>query len=130
MNNSFTAHTNKINSPVCLENYSKLFKFFDNRVKVILYCRRHGTSNIYNRLKDLPFVIVDIIKNNLPRREVGDRQVNKNYKYLHLESELEYGLLSVVFKYINNPERIILRKRPKKLNKRRRRAWKRKTDRG
>ena len=51
-------------------------------------------------------------------------QIVGKYKGLHLESELEYRLLSVVFKYINNPEQIIIQKRPKKPNKRQRRARK------
>ena len=115
INNSITAHANNNNCPISLEKLLQIIKSIDNRIKAIIYCQRHGTSNIYNRLKDLPVVIVDIIKDILPRRKVRERQIVEKYKSLHLEPKLEYSLLSVVFKFINNPERIILQKRPKNL---------------
>ena len=120
INNSLTSHASNNNCPISLENLLQIIKSYDNRIKAIIYCQRHCTSNIYNRLKDLRFVIVDIIKDILLRRKTKVRQIVGKYKALHFVLELEYRLLSVVFKYINNPERIILQERPKKPNERRR----------
>ena len=58
---------------------------------------------------------MDIIKDILPRKKVRDRQIVENYISLRLEPELEDRLISVVIKYVNNPDEIILQKRSKKL---------------
>ena len=58
---------------------------------------------------------VDINKDILPRRKTGDWQIVGKNKALYLEPELEYRLLSVVFKYINSRERIILQKNQRNL---------------
>ena len=75
---SLIAHANNNKCPISLEKILQIIKSYDNRVRAIIYCHWHGTSNVYNRVKDLPFVIVDINNDILPRRKARDKQIVKN----------------------------------------------------
>lgn len=125
LNNSISKHVSS--NYTCLSNAQLLSTLndFSSKVKALVYCRRDGTPDIYSSLKG-KFLTLNVVKDIISKRKAKDKSLLKNYRSLHQKHELELKTLSIILHYSDNLNRILSKSQPKRLNKRRRRALRKK----
>ena len=121
VNNSLCEHTSNNNNPLTPQQLIKVLVGYSSRIKAVVYCKRRGLPDIFFSLKET-VLNVHFLKYLISKRKAPDRKLLKPYSSLHQLHELELKSLTLVFKYSENFDSLIRKKRPKTLKKRRRRA--------
>ena len=121
VNNSLSEHPSNSNNPLTPQQFINVLVGYGSRIKAVVYCKRQGVPDIFSSLKKT-LLTVHILKDLISKRKARDRKLLKQYSSLHQLHELELKSLTLVFKYSANFYFLIQKSRPKKLNKRRRRA--------
>ena len=121
VNNSLSEHRSNGNNPLTAQQLQNVLTTFRDRIKAVVYCKRQGVPDIFENLKNTVFT-VHILKDLISKRKARDRKLLKQYSLLHQLHELELKSLTLILKYSGKLPALVRKSRPKKLNKRRRRA--------
>ena len=70
-----------------------------NNLFAIVYCQRTGTENIFDELRTLDTIVIDVTKHLISKSESLDENITGLYRELHQSSDLELRSLSVVLHY-------------------------------
>ena len=74
INNSITSHRSNNNEPCGIGELTEILKKHEHSFSAILYCRRIGTENIFDELRRLGILIIDV-----KRRFLSERKQKKMY---------------------------------------------------
>ena len=121
LNNSLSKHSSNRNRPLSCPELLKVLSYYQKRLRDVVYCRRKGVPDIFRTLKSTVFslnVLIDFIS----KRKARNVTLQREYSSLHQRPDLELKSLFLVLRYSENLSVLAERSRPKKLNKRRRRA--------
>ena len=123
INNSITDF--KKIKPLTTQQLLDTLRSFNN-LFAIVYCQRTGAENIFDELRTLDTIVIDVTKHLISKSESLDENITGLYRELHQSSDIELRSLSVVLHYYPNLHAILKTRSTKsKPSKNRRRAKKR-----
>ena len=98
INNSISAHRSNNNQPCTTSQLIEILSRWQARIKAIVYCQRSGTVNIRKKLFGTGIVIIDAKTKLISHRKQKDAFILSELKRIHPKVDLEYKLLSTVWR--------------------------------
>ena len=127
INNSITSHRSNNNEPCGIGELTEILKKHEHRFSAILYCRRMGTENIFDELRSLGILIVDVKRRFLSKRKQKKMYFKTELLKLHPSPAIEARFIRQILKHDVNIYILVLQQRSKsrKRNKseRRKEPW-------
>ena len=119
INNFISAHRSNNNQPFTTSQLVEILSQWQTRIKAIVYCQRSGTVNIRKKLFGFGIVIADAKPKLISHRKQKDAFILSELKRIHPKVNLEYKLLSTVWRNRNfltkfKPEKENRKKQSKK----------------
>ena len=99
INNSISAHRSNNNEPCTTSQLIEILSQWQARIKAIVYCQRSGTVNIRKKLFGTGIVIIDAKTKLISHRKQKDAFILSELKRIHPKVDLEYKLLSTVWRH-------------------------------
>ena len=125
INNSISEHASKNNRPLSLDELLQVLSLYRNRIVAIVYCQRTNTEHIYPQLKKSGILIINIVRDLLPKNKRRLPKIVAEYSQLHQKPSVELKTFRVISHNLRNLERLTQQRHPnKRLSKRRRRSQK------
>ena len=91
-----------------------------HRLSAIIYCQRIGTPNVLQQLPSTGVLVIDLVNDLLPARQVRKQFFLEEFRQLHQKANLELRTLTIIRRYQNQLHRFT--KKKTRLSKRRRAA--------
>ena len=125
INNSISEHASNNNRPLSLDELLQVLSLYRNQTVVIVYIQRTNTEHIYPQLKKSGILIINIVRDLLPKNKRRLPRIVAEYSQLHQKSNGELKTFQVISHNLRNLERLTQQRHPnKRLSKRRRRSQK------
>ena len=83
INDSYTPHKSNGSQPLSIEQFLESLRTHSQKFAAIFYCQRFGTSNIFDKLRNLNILLVDVKKNLLPKRKQKTPATTNEIRKLH-----------------------------------------------
>ena len=119
--NILSEHPSNGKTPLTAQQSQNVLTIFRDWTKAVVYCKRQGVPDLFENLKSTVFT-VHILKDLFSERKARNKKLFKQYSLLHQLHELEWMSLTLILEYSEKLPALVQKSRPKKLNKRRRRA--------
>ena len=87
---------------------------FSHRISTIVYCRREGSSCIFEELVSTGILVIPAAKNLISKRKQKNRWLQENLGEVHLAKSVERRFIHTILKRSGNLKYIVKRKRPSK----------------
>ena len=113
INNSLTPHKSNRKQPLLVEQLSEILRKHSQQFAAIIYCQRFGTPNIFDKLRTLNILIVDVKKKLLSKRKQKTPAITNEIRKLHPWSVLERNFITGIMRKFANLYRLVLQKRSK-----------------
>ena len=102
INNSISKHRSNNHRAISVEKLLQILRDFSHRNKAVVYCRRDGAPDFFRKLLESKITILDVKSNLLSNRKSEVFRVLHDLKQTHLSTELEFRLLSTVWRQRKN----------------------------
>ena len=113
INNSITPHKTNGNQPLSVEQLLEILRKHSQKFAAIIYCQRFGTPNIFDKLRTLNILIVDVKKKLLSKRKQKTPAITNEIRKLHPWPVLERNFITGILRKSANLYCLVLQKRSK-----------------
>ena len=126
LNNSISKHESNNFRPLTVPQLLEILKFFENKLRALVYCQRFRTPNILPNLKEIEkttnIKVFSIVDDFISTRKQKDPDFLKNLKALHQIPEIELKHIDFLLRKESELNSITDKSRPKRPSKRARKA--------
>ena len=102
INNAISKHRSNNYRAISVEKLLQILRDFSHRIEAVVYCRREGAPDIFRKLLESKFTILDVKSNLLSHRKSKDFIVLHDLKQTHPSTEFKARLLSTVWTHRKN----------------------------
>ena len=114
INNSITPHHSNKNQPLSIDKFSNSLKIFEKQLTAIVYNRRFGTPDLFDKLVQLNICPILSVKRQLiSHRKRTSYYYQQQLQQIHPSSQTEINLLRTVLRHKDRLDKLTLQKRSK-----------------
>ena len=113
INKSITPQISNGNQPLSVEHLLEILRKHSQKFAAIIYCQKFGTPNIFDELRTLNILIVDVKKKLLSKRKQKTPAITDEIRKLHPWPVLERNFLAGILRKAANLYCLVLQKRSK-----------------
>ena len=118
INNSFTLHHSNKNRPLSIDELSDSLKIFEKKLTAIVYNRRFGTPDLFDKLVQLSICpILGVKRHLISHRKRTSYYYQQQLQQIHPSSRVEIKLLRTVLRHKDRLDKLTLKKRSKSRKK-------------
>ena len=129
INNSISEHASNNNRPLSLDELLQVLSIYRNRIVAIVYCQRTNTKHIYPLLKKSGILIINFVRDLLPKNKRRLPKIVAEYPPLHQKSNVELKTFRVISHNMRNLKMLPQQRHPnKRLSKGRRKRFKKESE--
>ena len=123
INNSLTPHKSNGNQLLSVEQLLEILRKHSQKFAAIIYCQRFGTPNIFDKLRTLNILVVDVKKRLLSKRKQKTPAITNEIRKLHPWLLLEQNFITGILRKSANLYCLVFQKpsRTQKENPKRKR---------
>lgn len=102
LSNSISAHRTNDFCPLPVEDLIKCLKEHKERFTAIVYCRRLGSPDLFNQLKETGILILDVKRNLISKKKRRNPLILREFSQVHPKTKLEINVLFTVLNHLQN----------------------------
>ena len=129
VSNSISKHRSNRDNPCEIDKLLEILTGLKQNIEAILYCRRLGSPNLFQQLKETGILILDVKKRLTSTRKRNNPDFSADLAAIHPQSSTDIKLIRTVLENKDNLRSLVKKKRSKSKNrpsqKKRRKAQRR-----
>ena len=129
VSNSISKHRSNRDNPCEIDKLLEILTGLKQNIEAILYCRRLGSPNLFQQLKETGILILDVKRRLTSTRKRNNPDFSADLAAIHPQSSTDIKLIRTVLENKDNLRSLVKKKRSKSKNrpsqKKRRKAQRR-----
>ena len=128
--NNLTKHTKNYNTKCTIDQHLGILRELQVHIRAIIYFQRLGAQPIFDDLKKLNVLIIDVIKQLMPRQKTKDSDFTLGLVQLHSSTTTKFKILKKRFNNQTNLNALVRKKQSKtrkRLTKKQQASWRKRS---
>ena len=129
VSNTISKHKSNRDNPCEIDKLLEILTRLKKHIEAILYCRRLGSPNLFQQLKETGILILDVKRRLTSTRKRNNPDILADLAAIHPQSSTDIKLIRIVLENKDNLRSLAEKKRSKSKNrpsqKKRRKAQRR-----
>ena len=117
VSNSISKHRSNSVNPCEIDKLLKILTALKQNIEAILYCRRLGSPNLFQQLKETGILILDVKRRLTSTRKRNNPDFSADLAAIHPQSSTDIKFIRIVLENRDNLRSLVKRKRSKSKNR-------------